>query len=384
MSGPRVTFRGWPRDERPDGGERERRRRAHLYWIAIASLMLVAIGTATGLIPLVDGGAEAPAGTAGQLVLEQVEVRNGPAIYASRGDGRSVQAQAGMPTIDLTLLNHGTRRVLLTEARLEVVDGAAFPTCSQAGGGDVPVSGTYTIELPPVPLHGDRTITHPLHQQIGPDEADRVLLRFALPVEDRETPTLYALRVRLAASEGAPIPVGSFVISTPSPPSRSGYVFPEDDAALELLTRYEPLSLASTWCFRRNLADLRRVTGRLGRRAPEVEALNDVIVARRWRSLADQTPVQLAAERLLSAPVTVRDQVQLALFAAKQTGDRAFVEEIGGKAVRNLLAGARRALKERAWWWAAEQARDALALQPSAEARRLLADAERRLRAGEP
>lgn len=385
MSGRSVRFPGWSGGGGRRDDERERRRRAHLYWIAIASLVLVAVGTVTRLVPLVDGDeAIAPAGTAGQLLLAQAEVRNGQAAYAPRGDGRDVQTQATMPTIDLTLLNRGTRRVLLTEARLEVVDAAAFPACQQGGGGPVPVSGAYTIELPPVPLHGAPVVRRPLHQQIGPDAADRVLLRFAMPVDGRETPTLYALRVSLVASEGAPIAVGRFVIATPSPPGRSGYVFPEDDRTLEELTRYGPPPLVATWCFRRNLAELRRVSGRPGRRGADVAALRDVTLAPRWDSFADPAPARVAAQRLLTAAPSDPDQLQLALFAAEQTGDAAFADAMRGRVAGKLLASARRDVARQAWWTAAYRAREALALDPSPEARRLLADAERHLRLEQP
>ena len=155
--------------------------------------------------------------------------------------------------------------MLLTAARVEVLAHAALPECAGQGGGGgaVPVSGAYTVELPPATRGEVARVTRPLHQQVAPDGADRITLHFAalLGGADLSESALYQLRVQIVTSERRPLDVGRFLIAAPGAIERSGATLPESDALLTGPTVNDRLPLTWTWCYRRNLTELRRMMG---------------------------------------------------------------------------------------------------------------------------
>jgi len=320
----------------------------------------------------------APKAASGRVEVGQVVVRNGPAESTTGPDGLPLQRRETMPTIDLTVLNRGGRRVLLTAARVEVLAHAVLPECAGQGGGGgaVPVSGAYTVELPAAPPGEAARVSRPLHQQVAPDGADRITLRFLalLGGADLSESALYQLRVQIVTSERRPLDVGRFLVAAPGAIERSGATLPESDALLTGPIVAGRLPLTWTWCYRRNLTELRRMLALPGRRSPDVAALAGVVPAAHWRSAMDPTPAREAAVRMLGD----RDLNPLgAAFAAASTHDAEFADSVRVEAAARLLASARGALAAGGFSPAISAARASLELQPTPAAKAALADAVR-------
>jgi hypothetical protein len=371
---------------RPDPGASEEvrsaRRAGHLYWVQIIGFPLAIVGTIAAIVAIVQAlGPDEPSRhrsspTPGRVALVQVGVRNG--APKRRPDGTVVNSPKLLPTIDLSLLNHGSRRVLVTSARIDVVGFASLPECAGQGG-EVPISGDYGITLPES-RHG--TVRRALHQQIPPDDSDRITLRFSVPhPQVPESIDLFALRLRLETSEPATVDAGSFVIATPASVERNGLMLPDRDEILAAdVTGHDPIPLSWIWCFRHNISSLRSVTALPGRRSPELRVLTDYVPASIWPLVRDAMPPRAAAKALLQPPFL---DAELALYAAEQTKDVAFVAKIRRDGASALLEAAREALvsePDRA----AYLARRAQQLHPTEEGARLLAEALRREGEGAP
>ncbi len=135
----------------------------------------------------------------------------------------------------------------------------------------------------------------------------------------------------------------------------------------------------STWCGRRNLAELDRLLRYPGKRSSSMAALTDFKPAGWWRSFIDRRPPRAAIEPLLRAPFG--EGSVLAVFAAERTGDPARIEEARRRAAALLLEAAENALQSGYSYAAAAavlDARYALLFQPSPQARETLRRAEAR------
>jgi hypothetical protein len=365
--------------------ERSARRAGHLYWVQVIGLVLGLVGAAAGVVAIVQAlGTDEPdrhrsSPPLGRVALVQVGVRNGAA--KRRADGTVVDSPKDLPTVDLTLLNRGSRRVLITSAQVDVAGFASLSECAGQGG-DVPISGDYGIALPEYPHGAARHVRRPLHQQIGPDEPDRIALRFSVPhPRVPESIDLYALRLRLGTSEHAVIDAGSFVIATPASIERDGLMLPDRDSILLEDVLGNPIPLRWVWCFRHNISLLRSVTALPGRRSAELRALTAYVPATSWPTVRDAVSPRAAARALLRGPFV---EAELALYAAKQTKDAAFVAKIRREGVSALLDAAQEALDVRDAGRAAYLARQAQQLQPTPGGARLLVEARRAEREDPP
>ncbi len=310
----------------------------------------------------------------GRLELGKVVVVNRSTAVRSVG-GSFEQTDATVPQVDVTVRNRGSATAWIEQARITVFDAARLPICLYTGGGSgdqVPQSPPYRVTLPELPLTGRRVLHRPLHEEVLAGEAYRVLLAFQQS-HDWLTDQLFAFRVELIAEAPRRIlDVGSFVLAVPDPVSRSGHALPED---AELLRDPNATTnrLASTWCYRRNLAALRRVISHPGGRSAQVAALDRVQLAASWRRFADDRPPREAVEPLLHADVD--EAPVLAAFAAAASGDRELAARTRARAAALLLARARENLEGR-WsdpYSAVLEARQALALDPSSSpAKRML------------
>src|SRR5262249_34894652 len=110
-------------------------------WVEIAGVLTGIVLAVAAVVALTrdDGGAPAKRWPpAGHVELDQALIRNGPAIYRTVGT-EGVQTRASTPTLDLTLINHGSQRVLLLGARITILAYASFPICFSQGGGGGPL-----------------------------------------------------------------------------------------------------------------------------------------------------------------------------------------------------------------------------------------------------
>jgi hypothetical protein len=316
-------------------------------------------------------------GDAADLEVRQVVVANGPSD-ARLADGALRQTPASTPQLDLTVRNTGREGVLLTRARVEVVDIARLTVCEYATGGEVSLAGDYAIELPTVPLPDERVVTRPLHQEVPAGGVDRFKLWFRTPSQG-EVDLVYALRVTLGTDRpGDTVSVGRFVLGVPEAPNGGGgRRLPVPPFELDPSSQYR---LQRTWCLRRNLAELKRVLGREGKRSPEMAALADLRLSDSWPAFADDRPAAAAVEPLLNSEVG--PPALLAVFAAEQTGDPELLVGTRKRAATLLVHEAEQGLDLGYPYSVAGAVDDlhyALLFAPSPAARELLGVAEAQL-----
>lgn len=138
----------------------------------------IASGVAVTATPPVSTTASAPQSNSPQsstppTLAQQTELEFVQTEVKAANWGDSPNA-----TVDLTIRNSGSKRAALTALEITILDFKHVEGCSC--GGDVPITGKYDIKLPENPKVGQK-ITMVLHQQIGPDALDRILVRFAGP-----------------------------------------------------------------------------------------------------------------------------------------------------------------------------------------------------------
>jgi hypothetical protein len=313
------------------------------------------------------------------LVIEHIAVLNGPAVYSDEGvAGR--QTKASTPAIDVALANRGDRQGRLNEARIRILDYADLPNCFTQGGGPTPLS-TYGVQLPSAPLPEERRFAIALRNHVDGDSADHLQLAFAPPRDDSGVEYLYRLRIALTVDSDKTLEVGTFLLALPGALSRYGAALPEDPTGFEptAYNRQGVLALGPTWCFRRNLAAVRRLIRATGERADRVAALSSVRPSTGWLTNRDDAPPREAAVRLLEG--TAAHDPLSAVFAASQTGDADFMSRIKREAADRLTRQAEADLKDDYPEGAALRARNALSLVEAGAARRILIDAERMLAA---
>jgi hypothetical protein len=184
-----------------------------------------------------------------------------------------------VPSIDVKLHNKGNARVVVSRAVVTVEQVARLDFCYSQG--DLPASNTYDIELPTSPSR----LTAPLNQQLGPDEADRFLLKFGVPAgalggqQVGDTPHLFVYRMRLSLVSGAerePLDLGRFIVSVPDIPFGIVWYWPKDmenRRAQDLAQNFGATFPYQTYmpCWSRNTERLRAILNRSGSRSPDLE-----------------------------------------------------------------------------------------------------------------
>jgi len=188
--------------------------------------------------------------------------------------------------------------------------------------------------------------------------------------------TLYALKVEIEAEGGDTVQAGRFLLGVPGPIPRSGVSLPESDYLLGG-GGISSDPVVSGWCYRYNLAGLRRVLAEHARRPVEVANLSRLRPASLWGGYSSTVPPAKAAIEPL-----LRDEAiygpTVAVFAAERTGDSQLIERTRRRAAAVLLRRAEDAI-ERDWAEnAIEEAHASLNLQSSAAAREVLSRAEAR------
>lgn len=259
--------------------------------------------------------------------------------------GHGVPTRSSAPQVDVWIRNEGSKAVELESAQVDVTAGAQLLPCrSPQGGGpeEAQFERSYFINLPFSPSGEASVPSRPLHQSIAPGGAGEVKLYFRT-LEWEALEELYGLRVRLRTTgDPQPVEVGRFVVSLPGSVVRDGAFLPEDRAVLEEAARFDE-RLESTWCYRRNMALLKRFESLPGRRSDAMKELPSWLPASNWDAFADPAPARRAAVEMLR-PETLLGAPILAVFAARTTGDRQFVQRIRKRAIVALLHEAGRSL----------------------------------------
>lgn len=367
----------WPWPEEPEeagdatpapagpGDGKSKLRRGVEYAAAWAAIVAAAF-----LFWPIVAGACAGAGSI-ELEVDELDVSNPPTQLRSIGSRGSVQTPGSEPKLVATIRNRGEETAFIEEARITVVEGARLNVCVRQGGdgGDVPRSKDYGIVLPEFPGEEPRVIRRDLHIEVQPGHGVRPVL--SVEKADLFASGLFALAVEYVADPGGEVlEVGRFVLGVPGPVERYGVTLPENE---EMLSTYgELIDTTSTWCYRHNLAAVRRVIAEPGVRAPEIRALDHLRLAPSWPELADRRPVREVVPDLLASESS--EGFMYAVEAARLSGDSELVAEVEDEAVALLLEMGRERLAESPRLALADAER-VLSLRSSPQARRLLWEA---------
>jgi hypothetical protein len=240
----------------------------------------------------------------------------------------------------------------------------------------VPVAGRYAVQLPFLPAADERTVVKPLHDIVPAGGVDRFQLFFGA-TRFGEDDNLYALHVEVGTEGGGTVDAGRFVLGVPTTVDRSGYILPEDDSALHNET-FNSNRLASTWCYRYNLASVRRIISRPGKRTGDIAALEHISLASAWSGWADDRAPRDTVAPLLTDPELDYGPL-VAVFAAERSGDHALFESTRRRAATILLDRAEGELKPGPRFspdGASQDAHASLNLSSSARGKELVARAE--------
>jgi hypothetical protein len=363
----------------------QQRRTLILFWIAVVGVAITMLQFApTGIRWTGDAGEAAihlfvGDGEAEVSIVVESRVVNRRPEYGFI-DNHRVPTRATAPQIDLYVRNEGPDTVHLTKVKIEVIEMALLETCipPQGGGPEAPpFELSYFVNLPINPLPEERTIYRTLSQSVPPGVSGSVNL-YLRTLEAESLSQLYALRLTLLSGDTAePVDVGRYVIGLPGPVSRSGSILPEDRNAIGNLYGFDS-GLESTWCYRRNMAEVSRLLALPGKRSPAMKALESMQPAPNWSTYADPRPPRAAAQALLEPP-SFLDLPSLAVFAAERAGNGGFQSEIEERAVAILLRSAEEAIDFQPLQ-AILSARAALGFEDSPAGREILARAEAHLR----
>lgn len=119
--------------------------------------------------------------------------------------------------IDTELRNTGNELAIITALRIQVQQTLKLPICFSQG--DLPATGSFVINIKAGAKPGN-VITVPVHQQIGPDEADRFIVELNGPQAQNETIYMYRVRLSLLydTANTPAIPVGELLMAFPVSP----------------------------------------------------------------------------------------------------------------------------------------------------------------------
>jgi hypothetical protein len=196
--------------------------------------------------------------------------------------------------LELLVRNSGGGRSVISRARLKIRRVYAFHLCFAQG--NLSLSERYGVELSTRAKAGE-IVEVPLHQQVGPDQADR--FRINLEARPKEISglvwTLYLFEIAVALNhdgQKAPLRMGTVQISLPTVPL-SEYLLGDGGFGQAVETFSSPDDpLREVWakplaCWQRNgrTAALARKSG--ATRSQELEEVLDAAAVPSWAELED-------------------------------------------------------------------------------------------------
>lgn len=361
----------------PIGGPPKKARRLSLtQGILLAAAVVTILAGTLGLVSaLSPASSSRPPQHTGAVILTAAYVKNPEEAMYIAANGQMTQTLESTPTIETLVHNETAHRVLITAVAIRIEAFANMHVCFSQGAGPIASPSPYVIPLPLQPQPGEAVIHHRLAEQIGPEEPDRIALRFA-PMQPPYGYAIYRIHLQLLLDTGAPLDAGDFVIALPGSAPSYGTFLPEDNILLTQLARKEfrPAVMPASWCFKHNLAMLHALLSGPGQRVPALQALDPPVIASRWPALERMLSPRTDAMKLLAAKSS-----ELAAFAASETHDQRFAERVRASAVRLLLSEAAEELSQGPSSAGEQKVRTALVIAPSALGRELLARFQRRL-----
>jgi hypothetical protein len=120
--------------------------------------------------------------------------------------------------IDIELRNTGNQLAIITALRVQVQQTLKLPICFTQG--DLPSTGNFTLNVKADTKPGT-VITVPVHQQVGPDGADRFTVDINGPQNQNETIYMYRVRLSLLydTATTSAVPVGELLMAFPVNPN---------------------------------------------------------------------------------------------------------------------------------------------------------------------
>jgi hypothetical protein len=366
------------RSEKRRTPKRKISRKTILFWCTVVCTVIAVLG-----FGLTDGkklveSATAHKGPEGAVVVTQEYVINAAEPAEAINEGTGVQTLTSSPTVEATVFNKTAHRVLIEQTRVSIEAYATLRLCFTQGGGPMPQPNPYVIHLAINPLPSERVVEAPLHEQIGPEEVDRIALRFGADLSGAGGYALYLMHIQLHVyGEKKDLDLGRFALSAPGRiPTLSGYL-PDDNSFLQGFTTgpFKAAHLRTTWCLKHNLASLHQILDNSARRAPELALFDQPVLASEWGQLQDHLPPRQAATRLLeedSGPDDAGD----AVYAAEQTKDPGFEGRIRKQASQQLLGWASKDLGTVEPAVVEQLVREALAMWSSERGRLLLMEVQ--------
>ncbi|HWO83902.1 MAG TPA: hypothetical protein VNM38_08975 [Solirubrobacterales bacterium] len=158
-----------------------------------------------------DGSTATNANGAGGLVALDVQVHD-----RSPFDG-------GRAYVEVTLHNMGARLIVIDGAQVEVQRVYRLRRC--ASQGDIVLSQSYGLVLPVDARQGEK-VEMSLHQQVGPDEADRFRLGLSTKLPESDQTSLYLFEIKIDLQNDGPqpdLPLGSVAVGLPELPPPGEY-----------------------------------------------------------------------------------------------------------------------------------------------------------------
>lgn len=182
-------------------------------------------------------------------------------------------------SLEVVVHNFGGRLVVIDGIRIKVRQVYEIGRCTTQG--DLILSNSYGVLLPLGAKFG-YTVEKPLHQQIGPDQADRFGISFGTRVSRDSEPAVYLFEVEAALLNDGPrnaLPMGRAILSLPDTPSSGQYFWGEGTIkTLKALEGGESQSPRQMWaeampCWRTNTGILRQFLDGDAERSPELKAI---------------------------------------------------------------------------------------------------------------
>jgi hypothetical protein len=230
-------------------------------WVEKAGLAAAVVGVLVAIVAIVvssgSGGGEssnaAEAARPGKLDVVDVHARDVLRFGRKRA------------FLEVALHNQGARLVVVDGAEVEVRRVYKLSRC--AAQDDLPVSNVYGLKLPTT-AHKGEVFETPLHQQIGPDEADRFRIQLSTKPPARDLASLYLFEIEVSLKNDGPqpeLPLGTAVLALPKLPSAGEYYWDSGTPkVLHNFVLYEPeyaryLRRDAMPCWRSNTAALEAV-----------------------------------------------------------------------------------------------------------------------------
>jgi hypothetical protein len=379
-----------PHEHQPPSQPRRDKRPLEGQWARVAATASV-LAVVVAVLALIHWpfGADSREGSL-RLESSGSTVTNGIGTYQAVRSGAGVrQTLSSVPTIHLEVFNDGTGTALINRISVEVTAYAHIDECYSQGAGDVPTSTPYAVQLPTLPVSKHPAVVVSNSQK---EVRSQSALKLTFRLKTATWPAafamvqLYVLRVHLFVDNPShELTTRSFVVSEPvalSSDELASYL-PVDDGTLTQVQEWPgPTGAQMAWCYRQNVASMKRIAGRKAIESASVRATIDASPALLWDRLLRRTAHPTDALALLKGFPWLTD---VDVYAARQTNDAGLIERVRERGAANLLATASRFATDPSSAGVVEfEAREASWLYPRTrgESNRLLSELSRLKRSG--